>query len=67
MVLQTVVWLWCVIFAMSKGSLTLFGVSTVAHSLLISGIVGNVATFEVARTQPNRLVSLGRGIDGKYE
>jgi len=61
MVLQILAWMWCVIFAMSTGSITVFGLSAVAHSLIIAGVVGTVATFEVARTQPIRFVSLGRG------
>ena len=67
MVLQILAWMWCVIFAMSTGSISVFGVSAVAHSLLIAGVVGTVATFEVARTQPNRFNSLGRGSAGKYK
>ena len=67
MLLQILAWMWCVIFAMSTGSITVFGVSAVAHSLLIADVVGTVATFEVARTQPNRFVSLGRGMNGEHE
>jgi hypothetical protein len=67
MVLQILAWMWCVIFALSTGSITVFGVSAVAHSLLIAGIVGTVATFEVARAQPNRFVRLGRGLNGEHE
>ena len=52
---------------MSTGSITVFGVSAVAHSLLIAGVVGTVATFEVARTQPNRFIRLGRGLNGEHE
>ena len=59
--------MWCVMVAMSTGSITVFGVSTVAHSLLIAGIVGTVATFEVVRRQPNGFVSLGCGIDEHHE
>ena len=62
MVLQILAWMWCVIFAMSTGSITVFGLSAVAHSLIIAGVVGTVATFEVARTQPIRFVSLWRGV-----
>ena len=54
-------------FRMSTGSITVFGVSAVAHSLLIAGVVGTVATFEVARAQPNRFISLGRGLNGEHE
>ena len=67
MVLQILAWMWCVIFAMSTGSITVFGFSAVAHSLLIAGVVGTVATFEVARTQPHRFINLGRDLDGEHE
>ena len=62
MVLQILAWMWCVIFAMSTGSITVFGLSAAAHSLIIAGVVGTVATFEVARTQPIRFVGLYRGV-----
>jgi hypothetical protein len=52
---------------MSMGSITVFGVSAVAHALLISGIVITVATFEVARARPNNFVSLARGVNGEHE
>ena len=67
MLLQILAWMWCVIFAMSTGSITVFGVSAVAHSLLIAGVVGTVATFEVARLQPGRFISMGRGMKGNHE
>jgi hypothetical protein len=67
MVLQILAWMWCVIFAMSTGSISLFGVSAVVHSLLIAGVVGTVATFEIARKQPNRFISLGRGMNEHQE
>ena len=64
MVLQILAWMWCVIFAISTGSITVFGISAVAHSVLIAGVVSTVATFELARVQPNRFVSLARRING---
>ena len=67
MLLQILAWMWCVIFALSTGSITVFGVSAVAHSLLIAGVVGTVATFEVARAQPNQFIRLGRGPNGEHE
>lgn len=67
MVLQILAWMWCVIFALSTGSITVFGVSAVAHSLLIAGVVGTVATFEVARAQPNRFIRRGRGLKREPE
>ena len=66
-VLQVLAWMWCIIFAMSTGSITVFGVSAVAHALTISGIVITVATFQTARIQPNRFITLGRGVGGEHE
>ena len=66
-ILQLLAWMWCVIFAMSIGSITVFGVSAVAHALLISGIVITVATFEVARVRPNNFANLARGLNGEHE
>ena len=67
MLLQLLAWMWCVIFALSTGSTTGFGVSAVAHSLLIAGVVGTVATFEIARARQNRFISLSQGINGEAE
>ena len=52
---------------MSIGSITVFGVSAIAHALLISGIVITVATFEVARVRPNNFANLARGLNGEHE
>ena len=51
-VMQILAWMWCIIFSMSVGSVTVFGVSAVAHILLIAGIVITVGTFETARRKP---------------
>jgi len=51
-VMQALAWMWCIIFSMSVGSITVFGVSAVAHALLIAGIVATVATFETAKRNP---------------
>ena len=51
-VMQGLAWMWCIIFSMSLGSITVFGVSAVAHALFIAGIVLTVGTFETARRRP---------------
>ena len=66
-VLQVLAWMLCIIFAMSTGSITVFGVSAVAHALVIAGIVVTVATFQTARIQPNRFITLARGAGGEHE
>ena len=45
---------------MSVGSMTVFGITAVAHALLIAGIVVTIATFKAAQYRPNSLVQLAR-------
>ena len=51
-VMQLLAWMWCIIFSISIGSITVFSVSAVAHSLLIGGLILTVATFETAKRRP---------------
>ena len=66
-VMQILAWMWCIIFSMSIGSITVFGVSAVAHALFIAGIVVTVGTFETARRKPEYFGGLGRGNGGEHE
>ena len=66
-VMQFLAWMWCIIFSMSIGSITVFGVSAVAHALLIAGIVVTVGTFETAKRRPQYFGGLGRGTGGEHE
>lgn len=66
-VMQFLAWMWCIIFSMSLGSITVFGVSAVAHALLIAGIVITVGTFETAKRKPQYFGGLGRGLGGEHE
>lgn len=67
LVMQLLAWMWCIIFSMYVGSITVFGVSALLHSILIAGIVVTVATFEVARKRPQYFGGLGRGSGGEHE
>ena len=49
LVMQILAWMWCIIFSMYIGSVVVFGVSAIAHVLLIAGLVMTVATFERAK------------------
>ena len=51
-VMQLLAWMWCIIFSLSVGSITVFSVSAIAHSLLIGGLILTVATFETAKRRP---------------
>ena len=65
--MQLLAWMWCVIFASSLGSFLVFGISAIVHSLLISGVAITVATFEMAKKQPQYFGGLGRANNGEHE
>ena len=67
MVMQVLAWMWCIIFAMSVGSITVFGISAIAHALLIAGVFITAGVFETARRKPNYFGGLGRGNGGEHE
>ena len=53
LILQILAWMWCIIFAIAVGSWTVFGISAIAHVVLLAGIVITVATFETAKRKPS--------------
>jgi hypothetical protein len=67
LVMQVLAWMWCIIFSMSLGSVVAFGISAIAHTLLIAGIVVTVGTFTVAEKKPNYFGGFGRGTGGEHE
>ena len=67
MVMQVLAWMWCIIFGMSVGSITVFGISAVAHALLIAGVFITAGVFETARRKPQYFGGLGRGNGGEHE
>ena len=67
MVMQVLAWMWCIIFGMSVGSVTVFGVSAVAHALLIAGVFITAGVFETAKRKPQYFGGLGRGNGGEHE
>lgn len=67
LVMQLLAWMWCIIFGMSVGSVTVFGISAVAHALLIAGVFVTAGVFETARRKPQYFGGLGRGNGGEHE
>ena len=67
MVMQLLAWMWCIIFGMSVGSVTVFGISAIAHALLIAGVFVTAGVFETARRKPQYFGGLGRGNGGEHE
>ena len=45
---------------MSVGSITVFGITAVAHALLIAGVVVRIASFTAAQYHPNSFIQLAR-------
>ena len=67
LVMQVLAWMWCIVFAFIVGSWTAFGVSVIAHVILLAAIVITVGTFETARRAPQYFGGLGRGNGGEHE
>jgi uncharacterized membrane protein len=67
MVMQLLAWMWCIIFGMSVGSVTVFGISAVAHALLIAGVFITAGVFETAKRKPQYFGGLGRGNGGEHD
>ena len=67
LVMQLLAWMWCIIFSMWVGSITVFGVSTIIHALLIAGVFITAAVFETARRKPQFFGGLGRGNGGEHD
>ena len=67
LVMQLLAWMWCIIFGMSVGSVTVFGISAIAHALLITGVFITAGVFETAKRKPQYFGGLGRGNGGEHE
>ena len=52
MILQILAWMWCMVFSFYVGSYVVFGISAIAHVLLLAAIVVTVGTFETAKRRP---------------
>jgi hypothetical protein len=67
LVMQMLAWMWCIIFSMWMGSIVVFGISAIAHALLIAGVFITAGVFETARRKPQYFGGLGRGNGGEHE
>ena len=67
MVMQVLAWMWCIIFSMWVGSVVAFGISAIAHALLIAGVFITAGVFETAKHKPQYFGGLGRGNGGEHE
>ena len=67
LVMQMLAWMWCIIFSMWMGSIVVFGISAIAHALLIAGVFITAGVFETAKRRPQYFGGLGRGNGGEHE
>ena len=67
LVMQMLAWMWCIIFSMWMGSIVVFGISAIAHALLIAGVFITAGVFETAKRKPQYFGGLGRGNGGEHE
>jgi hypothetical protein len=67
LIMQVLAWMWCIAFAIIVGSWTVFGISAIAHVVLLGAIAVTVGTFETAKRKPtvfnfaSGYTSYGRG------
>lgn len=69
MLMQVLAWMWVSVFTIASGTWAYAGANVVVHTVLITGIVLTVATFETAKRKPNALTKLQglRGRGGEHE
>ena len=67
LIMQMLAWMWCIIFSMWMGSIVVFGISAIAHALLIAGVFITAGVFETAKRRPQYFGGLGRGNAGEHE
>ena len=67
LIMQMLAWMWCIIFSMWMCSIVVFGISAIAHALLIAGVFITAGVFETAKRRPQYFGGLGRGNGGEHE
>ena len=58
LLMQLLAWMWCIIFSMWMGSIYIFGISVIAHAIIIAGIFITAATFYAARVSPSYFTTI---------
>ena len=57
MVLQVLAWMWCIAFSSYFSSMWIFGITAIAHIIILAAIAVTVATFEMAKSNPRFLMN----------
>lgn len=64
LILQILSWMWCIVFSIFLGSYVVFGLTAIAHVLLLAAIAITVGTFDTANRNPKMLSDFARRVDG---
>ena len=67
LVMQMLAWMWCIVFSMWMGSIVVFGVSAIVHTILLAGVFITVGVFETAKRNPVHFGSLGTNNSREHE
>ena len=57
MIMQVLAWMWCIAFSSYFSSMWIFGITAIAHIIILAAIAVTVATFVIARTNPRFLMN----------
>ena len=52
MIMQVLAWMWCIAFSSYFSSMWIFGITAIAHIIILAAIAVTVATFEMAKNNP---------------
>ena len=64
LILQILAWMWCIVFSIFLGSYVVFGLTAIAHVLLLAAIAITVGTFDTANRNPKTLSDFAMRLDG---
>ena len=64
LILQILAWMWCIVFSIFLGSYLVFGLTAIAHVLLLAAIAVTVGTFDTANRNPKTLSDFAMRLDG---
>ena len=67
LVMQMLAWMWCIVFSMWMGSIVVFGVSAIVHTILLAGVFITVGVFETAKRNPGHFGNLGSNNGREHE
>ena len=57
MIMQVLAWMWCIAFSSYFSSMWIFGITAIAHIIILAAIAVTVATFETAKSNPRFLMN----------